>query len=110
MVLGLGEATHGTREFVSLCHRLIEYLGEKRNFTVIGIETTFCDALALNENLLSGQGNAKQLLHALHYPLLDTKEILESGLYKYVLEYQLALSNTVFQERSSPHEVDFAWA
>ncbi|HXY41772.1 MAG TPA: carboxypeptidase regulatory-like domain-containing protein, partial [Vicinamibacteria bacterium] len=34
-VVGLGEATHGTREFFQLKHRLLEFLVERMGFTVL---------------------------------------------------------------------------
>src|SRR5690606_19570240 len=37
-VVGLGEATHGTREFFQLKHRLLESLVEHHGFTVFGLE------------------------------------------------------------------------
>src|SRR5262245_5848460 len=37
-VVSLGEATHGTREFFQLKHRLIEYCVSRLGFTIIAFE------------------------------------------------------------------------
>src|SRR5215471_6331183 len=37
-IVSLGEATHGTREFFQLKHRMIEYCVSRLGFTMIGFE------------------------------------------------------------------------
>ena len=37
-VVALGEATHGTSEFFTLKHRIIQFLAEEMDFTVFSIE------------------------------------------------------------------------
>ena len=41
-LVALGEATHGTREFFQLKHRMLEFLVSEMGFTVFGIEATIC--------------------------------------------------------------------
>ena len=41
-IVALGEATHGTREFFQLKHRLLEFLVTKMGFTVFGILSEVC--------------------------------------------------------------------
>ena len=36
-IVSLGEATHGTREFFQLKHRLLEYLVAEKGFTVLAM-------------------------------------------------------------------------
>ncbi|RZK34782.1 MAG: hypothetical protein EOO61_13005, partial [Hymenobacter sp.] len=40
-VVGLGEATHGSREFFLLKHRLVEYLVTQQGFTTFAIEADY---------------------------------------------------------------------
>src|SRR5262249_56948927 len=51
-VVALGEATHGTREFFTLKHRMIEYCVSQLGFTVIGIEAEHGTALSINDYVL----------------------------------------------------------
>jgi hypothetical protein len=37
-IVELGEATHGTREFFQLKHRLVEFLASQKGFTIFSIE------------------------------------------------------------------------
>ena len=46
--VGLGEATHGSREFFDLKHRLIRYLIERHDFRAVAIETDFGNARTLD--------------------------------------------------------------
>src|SRR2546430_9872131 len=39
-IVAMGEATHGTREFFQLKHRMLEFLVEKKGFTVLDRKST----------------------------------------------------------------------
>src|SRR5262245_16373273 len=54
-VVGLGEATHGTREFFQLKHRLFEFLVSELGFTLFLIEAGFGESLAVNRYVLTGE-------------------------------------------------------
>jgi len=75
-VVALGEATHGTREFFQLKHRLVEYLVAEQGYTVFGLEADFAEALALNDYVLTGQGDAARALKDLNLWPWDTEEVL----------------------------------
>jgi erythromycin esterase len=36
-IVAMGEATHGSREFFQMKHRMLEFLAEKMGFTVFAI-------------------------------------------------------------------------
>ena len=40
-VIGLGEATHGTREFFQFKHRMLEFLVQEMGYTVFAIEASY---------------------------------------------------------------------
>ncbi len=61
-IIGLGEATHGTKEFFTTKHRMLEYLVTKHDFRVFAIEANWASSFALNEYVLGGTGDAKKLL------------------------------------------------
>ena len=42
-VIGLGEATHGTHEFFTIKHRLLEFLVTEMDFTAFALESSFSD-------------------------------------------------------------------
>jgi erythromycin esterase len=75
-VVGLGEATHGTREFFQLKHRMLEYLVEKLGFSVFAIEANYPESLRMNDYVLFGKGDPKTLLAGMGVWTWDTEEVL----------------------------------
>ncbi len=75
-VVGLGEATHGTREFFQLKHRMFEYLVSELGFTVFGIEANFTEAFAVDHYILTGEGDPARALAGLHFWTWNTEEVL----------------------------------
>jgi len=76
-IIALGEATHGTREFFQLKHRSIEYLVTELDFSVFAIEASLPDAVAVNDYVLHGRGNAAAALAGMRFWIWDTKEVLD---------------------------------
>ena len=66
-IVALGEATHGTREFFQLKHRLIEYLATQQGFTMFSIEANMPEAYRLNDYVLRGVGDPKRLLKGMYF-------------------------------------------
>ena len=75
-VVGLGEATHGTREFFQMKHRLLEYLVAEKGFTVFAIEAYQPEARALNAYVLGGPGDPRALIGGLDFWTWNTEEVL----------------------------------
>jgi len=61
-VIALGEATHGTKEFFELKHRLLKYLVEKHDIKALAYEFSFRKSLKINDYLINGIGNIDSLL------------------------------------------------
>jgi len=40
-IVGLGEATHGTKEFFQMKHRMLEFLVKEMGFTVLALEFNY---------------------------------------------------------------------
>lgn len=76
-IVALGEATHGTREFFQLKHRMLEFLVNEMGFTVFGMEATMPEAFDVNEYMLTGKGDPAKGLAGLYGWFWNTKEILE---------------------------------
>jgi len=75
-IVALGEATHGSREFFQLKHRMLEWLATEHGFTVFGIEANFAEALAINDYVLTGKGDPGAALAGLYFWTWDTEEVL----------------------------------
>jgi erythromycin esterase len=76
-VVGLGEATHGTREFFQLKHRMFEYLVSELGFTVFTLEANFTEAFAVDHYVLTGEGDPARALAGLYFWTWNTEEVLE---------------------------------
>ncbi|GAA4520823.1 erythromycin esterase family protein [Nonomuraea ferruginea] len=75
-VVGLGEATHGTREFFLLKHRLLRFLVEELGFTVLAMEASVSASEALDAYVLGGAGEPERLLADLGFWTWRTREML----------------------------------
>ena len=80
-IVALGEATHGTREFFQLKHRLLEFLATEMGFTIFSIEANLPEAYRLNDYVLNGVGDPRQLLRGMYFWTWDTEEVLDMILW-----------------------------
>jgi erythromycin esterase len=78
-IVGLGEGTHGTREFFRMKHRIFRYLVEQKGFTHFAIEATWPEANEINHYVLTGGGGKTpaQLVRNMHFWTWDTQEVLD---------------------------------
>ncbi len=91
-LVALGEATHGTREFFQLKHRMLELLVEKMGVRSFGIEASFGDCLPLTEYVRTGRGDPSAALANQGFWTWDTEEVL--ALVKWMRRYNEAPSHT----------------
>src|SRR5215813_99081 len=75
-IVSLGEATHGTREFFQLKHRLLEFCVAELGFTIFGIEASYPECLRVNDYVLRGTGNPAEALAGTRFWTWDTEEVL----------------------------------
>ena len=75
-VVGLGEATHGTREFFQLKHRLLEYLVSEKGFDLFAIEASFPETLPINDYVLGGKGDPVKLVEGMRFWTWATEEVV----------------------------------
>jgi len=87
-VVGLGEATHGTREFFQLKHRMIEYCVSQLGFTVIAFEAAQGATLAVNDYVLHGKGSARDVVTGMIFWTWNTEEVL--ALVEWVRAWNMA--------------------
>jgi erythromycin esterase len=76
-VVGLGEATHGTREFFQIKHRLLEFLVIEMGFTAFAIEASYAACQPINDYVLHGVGDLATALTGQGYVPWDTQEFVE---------------------------------
>ena len=76
-IVSLGEATHGTREFFQLKHRMLEFLASEMGFTIFSSEANRPEAYRLNDYVLNGTGDPAKLLKGMYFWTWDTQEVLE---------------------------------
>ncbi|MFS8200858.1 erythromycin esterase family protein [Streptomyces sp. CWNU-52B] len=56
-VVGLGEATHGSRDFFRMKHRVFRYLVEEKGFRSFSLELPWSSGLRVNDYVLNGEGD-----------------------------------------------------
>jgi erythromycin esterase len=64
-VVGLGESTHGTREFFLVKHRLLEYLARRQGFAVFAIEANQIAVRAIDEYVQGRGGTARDVMRTM---------------------------------------------
>lgn len=73
-VIGIGEATHGTREFFQIRHQIIQALIERHGCRLIALEAGWAETLPLNRYVTDGVGNPAVAVAHLGYWLWDVWE------------------------------------
>ncbi len=88
-IVGLGEATHGTREFFLFKHRLLEFLVEEMGFTVFAIESDREACRPIDRHVRYGEGDAEEALAGQGYWTWDTEEVL--AMVRWMREHNRAM-------------------
>jgi len=84
-IVGMGEATHGTREFFQLKHRVLRLLVEELGVRLFGLEANFAETLAINDYVLRGEGDPVNALKGIYFWTWNTEEVL--ALVEWLREY-----------------------
>ncbi len=74
-VIGMGEATHGTREFFQLKSGIFQWLVTECNYRVFGIEATGGGCCYINDFVQSGVGNIDSVMVFLDFWTWQTEEV-----------------------------------
>lgn len=75
-IVGLGEATHGTKEFFQLKHRIFRYLVENHNYKIFGFESDLGESIYFDRYVCSGQGDINVLMNTImHFWTWRTEEV-----------------------------------
>lgn len=80
-VVGLGEATHGTREFFEMKHRIFKYLVEKHGFKAFAFECDYGESIFFDRYINGGPGDIDELMrtrmHFWTWRTIEVRELLE---------------------------------
>jgi len=76
-IIGLGEATHGTREIFQLKDRIIRYLAENMDFDVFSIEDQFSEAMEVNRYILRADTVWNKGIRQGFFVTEETREMVE---------------------------------
>lgn len=95
-IIALGEGTHGTREFFLIKHRALKHLVTRANVGLVAIEAGMAESRRLDDYVLKGEGDARELLRNLRFWAWNTQELLD--LVEWMREHN----------RKSRHQVRFA--
>ncbi|MEU5275040.1 erythromycin esterase family protein [Streptomyces asoensis] len=60
-VVGLGEATHGSRDFFRMKHRVFRYLVEKKGFRSFSLELPWSSGMRIDDYVLHGKGDLEDI-------------------------------------------------
>lgn len=100
-IVGLGEATHGTREFFQIKHRLLEFLVAEMGFNAFALEASYAACQPINDFVLHGRGDRATVLTNQGYVPWDSEEFAE------MLDWMRATNRGVPDEKKvSFHGVD----
>lgn len=84
-IVGVGEATHGTREHFLYKHRLLRFLVTQKGFRALAFESPWPTGLSLNKYVLGGEGDPERLLRRAVFGIWHTEEVL--GMVRWMREY-----------------------
>jgi len=74
-IIALGEATHGTREFFRLKHRLLRYAVTELGARTFALEANLPEARALDAYVTQGYGDSADALAAVYFWTWQTEEV-----------------------------------
>jgi erythromycin esterase len=80
-IVALGEATHGTKEFFEMKHRILQFLVEEMGFNIFTIEASWSESNLVNDYVQTGRGDPGRLLAGLGYWMWNTQEVLDMILW-----------------------------
>ncbi|GHC40892.1 erythromycin esterase family protein [Streptomyces cinnamoneus] len=95
-IVGIGEASHGSKELFTVKDRLLRELVRREGFSAYAMEISWSAATRLNTYLLTGKGDARQIMREEFqdgYSLLDTEEL--ARLFEWMREHNRTGSHKI---------------
>ncbi|EKD73184.1 MAG: Succinoglycan biosynthesis [uncultured bacterium] len=104
-IVGVGEGTHGTREFSQMKHRLFEFLVKTMDFNIFVIEGGMVRTEELNKYVLGAPDNPIKLLEKIELFPYATEEMLD--IVEWMRKYNQTAKNKI-QFRGCDCDVQFS--
>lgn len=73
--VGLGEATHGTREFFQVKHRLLEFLVREMGYRVFALEGSYSALQVINDYVMGRMDDGTKALDGQGFAVWNTEEV-----------------------------------
>lgn len=89
-IFGLGEATHGNKEFQEAKLEVLKVLVEKYGYSAIVLEADFGDCLEANAYIQGAEGDAREIANNMDFTLYHTQEMAD--LFDWMREYNASVS------------------
>lgn len=74
-IVGMGEATHGTKEFFNVKAGMFKFLATHCGYRIFTIEASYGGTLSVNDYVLYKKGNVTDAMKDLEYWTCDTEEV-----------------------------------
>ena len=74
-VVGMGEATHGTKEFFNMKAKMFKFLVTHCGYRIFTIEATYGGTLKVNDYVLYGKGDVLSAMKGMEFWTWDTEEV-----------------------------------
>lgn len=88
-IIGLGESTHGTREFFQMKHRLVEFLVCEMGYSAFLLEASYAACFNIDAYVTRGEGDRAEALASQGFWTWDTEEV--SALIDWMHDYNRPL-------------------
>ncbi|MFG1956526.1 erythromycin esterase family protein [Nonomuraea sp. NPDC049028] len=88
-VVGIGEATHGNKEFVQTRALIIQKLVREYGFRTVALEADFGGTATANDYVMNGRGSAEDAARALGFDIYRTREMAD--LLKWIHDHNAAV-------------------
>jgi erythromycin esterase len=90
-IVGMGEATHGNKEFTELKQEVFKTLVKNKGYKVFALEGDFGGCRVVNEYILNGKGSAEEAVKAIGFAIYKTEEMVK--LVEWMQEYNKSVSS-----------------
>ena len=86
-IIGMGEATHGTREFFNMKAKMFKFLATHCGFLVFAIEAPYAGTMKVNDYVLYGRGDVLSAMKSMEFWTWDTEEVKD--LIEWIRSYNI---------------------
>ncbi|MEV6153720.1 erythromycin esterase family protein [Nonomuraea sp. NPDC052129] len=90
-VVGIGEATHGNKEFVHARMLIIQKLVGEYGFRTVSLEADFGGTATANDYVMKGRGSAEDAARALGFDIYRTREMAD--LLKWIHDHNATVAD-----------------